>query len=452
MTDLAHLRRAARGIFAAALGSVDAGQAVRDAVRLEGSSRLSIRETKFDLSLRPKKSIYALAFGKAAVAMSLALESILGPQIRRGLIVGSNTAQALQKISPAWRVIEGSHPLPDEASLKAAEAAFALLHLANEERALVIFLISGGGSAMIEWPRDEQITLDELREANRVLVSCGASISEVNAVRRSFSAVKGGRLALRAPFAEQVSLIISDTGSGLEAIVASGPTCHPPEDAPEAATVIERYNLARHLPASILRVAMRHEDEVKNISTEKLREHFVLLDNETALMAAADEARRLGFLVEIARDISEQEITEGCNLMLSKLEALRHQAAQENHIACLISGGEFACRVNGDGIGGRNAETALRCAIELDARLKEAGPSRFAILSAGTDGIDGNSPAAGAIADDTTIARARKLKMEARDFLKRSDAFSFFNSVGDALNTGPTGTNVRDLRIVLAPG
>lgn len=445
MTDSAHLKRAAQGIFGAALGSVDAGQAVRDAVRVEGS-RLSICETKFDLSLHQKKSIYALAIGKAAVPMALALESILGPQIFRGLIVGSNTVQALQKFSPAWRVIEGSHPLPDEASLKAAEAAFALLHLANEERALVIFLISGGGSAMIEWPRDAQITRGDLREANRVLVSCGASINEINAVRRSFSAVKGGRLALRAPFAEQVSLIISDTGKGSEAIVASGPTCHPPKDAPDAATVIERYNLEGHLPASILRVVRQPEDEMKNISTQKMREHFVLLDNETALEAAADEARRLGFVVEIARDISEQEIAEGCNLMLSRLEALRQQAAQGNGIACLISGGEFACPVNGDGIGGRNAETVLRCAM-----LKEgAGSSRFAILSAGTDGIDGNSPAAGAIADETTIERARKLKIDARDFLKRSDAFSFFNALGNALVTGPTGTNVRDLRIMIA--
>ncbi len=445
MTDLAHLRRAALEIFGAALASVDALQAVRDAVRLEGSC-LSIRETKFDLSLHTQKKIYALAFGKAAVPMALALESILGPQIFRGLIVGSNTAQALQKFSPAWHIIEGSHPLPDEASLKAAEAAFALLHLANEERALVIFLISGGGSAMIEWPRDEQITLGELREANRVLVSCGASINEINAVRRSFSAVKGGRLADSAQFAEQVSLIISDTGKGLEAIVASGPTCHPPEDAPDAATVIKRYNLTKHLPSSILRVASRQEDEMKNIFSRKLREHFVLLDNETALKAAADEARRLGFVVEIARDISEQEITEGCNLMLSRLEALRQQAAQENRIACLISGGEFACPVNGDGIGGRNAETVLRCAM----LKQEESSARFAILSAGTDGIDGNSPAAGAIADETTIARARKLKIEARDFLKRSDAFSFFNSLGDAVITGPTGTNVRDLRIMLA--
>jgi Putative glycerate kinase len=444
VTDENNLRRAALEIFDAALRSVDALQAVRKAVRLEGS-RLSICETKFDLSLSPKKKIYALAIGKAAVPMALALESILGPQIFRGLIVGSNTGQALQKFSPAWRIIEGSHPLPDEASLKAAEAAFALLHLANEERALVIFLISGGGSAMIEWPRDEQITPGELREANRVLVSCGASIDEINAVRRSFSAIKGGRLALRAPLAEQVSLIISDTGRGSEAIVASGPTCYPPEDAPDAAAVIERYNLTKHLPASILRVARQPEDEMKNISTQKLREHFVLLDNETALEAAAAEARRLGFMVEIARDISEQEIAEGCNLMLSRIEVLRQRAAHGNGIACLISGGEFACPVNGDGIGGRNAETVLRCAM-----LKQEGSSRFAILSAGTDGIDGNSRAAGAIADETTIERARELKLDARDFLKRSDAFSFFNAVGDAVITGPTGTNVRDLRIVLA--
>lgn len=450
MSEKTQLKQVAREIFGTALAGVDAGRALFETVRLDGA-RLSIRDTVFDLSAR-QRNVYALAIGKAALPMAVALDKILGPKICGGLIVGSNAFENSGAFNQVWHFIEGSHPLPDESSLRAAQLAFALLHRANRERALLIFLISGGGSAMIEWPRDERVNLAELREANRVLVSCGASINEINAVRRAFSAIKGGGLAARAPDAEQVTLIISDTGKGEESIVASGPTLNPPTDAPDAANVIARYNLAEKLPAAILRAACQKEDERKeSFARRQAREHYVLLDNETALQAAAAEARRRGFTVEVAQDISEQPIAGGCALMLSRLHALQERAAQARGFACLISGGEFACPVNGDGTGGRNSETVLRCAIEIGEReKKETGHMRLAVLSAGTDGIDGNSPAAGAVADEETIARALEVKLDARDFLSRSDAYSFFDSLGDALITGRTGTNVRDLRIMLA--
>ncbi len=452
LTQTLDLGRAAREIFDVALRSVDSEQAVLHAMELEGT-RLRIFETTFELGAHPAK-IYSLAIGKAAFPMARALDKILGGKICGGLIVGSLTGQNINDLNPVWRIIEGSHPLPGESSLRAARTAFDLLQRANDERALVIFLISGGGSAMIEWPRDERITLEDLREANRVLVSCGAGIAEINAVRHSFSALKGGGLASRAPYAEQLSLIVSDTGKGLETIVASGPTLAPPHDAHEAASIIARYNLAERLPASILRAASLIKVTRQNVSTSSLRKHYVLLDNETAIEAAAEEARRRGFALEIATDISEQPVAEGCALMMSRLSALRQRAAQENSVACVISGGEFACPVRGDGTGGRNAETVLRCAIEagevIGQHTSASGLKRFAMLSAGTDGIDGNSPAAGALANETTIERARRMNLDARSFLDRSDAYSFFNSLGDAIVTGPTGTNVRDLRIMLA--
>lgn len=447
------LRRAAREIYAAALERVDAHDAVRRAVRLDGS-RLSICETTFELEKRGG-GIYVLAIGKAAFPMAVALDEIVGEQITAGLIVAPEVLKfsrelfaPTKKSAARWRHQPGAHPLPDESSLRAARSSFELLERTNDERALVIFLISGGGSAMIEWPRDERITLANLRAANRALVSCGASIAEINAVRRAFSAVKGGGLAARAPAADQVSLIISDTGVGQESIVASGLTYPAPPDAPDAASVIARYKLADVLPASILQVINQPPEPDAEISVHSLREHHVLLDNESALEAAAAEARRRGFAVEVARDLNEQPIEEGCRLLLKRLSELRSRAAESDKIACLISGGEFSCPVRGDGRGGRNSETVLRCAIELD----ESGLSfkQLAMLSAGTDGIDGNSPAAGAIVDATTLARARELKLDARDFLARSDAYSFFDAMGDVIMTGATGTNVRDLRIMLA--
>jgi len=301
---------------------------------------------------------------------------------------------------------------------------------------------------MLEWPIDESITLADLRVAHKTLVSCGASITEINAVRRAFSAVKGGRLAGRAPHCDQITLIVSDVPPGEERNVASGPTLAPPGNAPKPDEVIERYDLRSQLPEAIL-----HAIEAESIITEdaptSLRKHFVLLDNHSALEVAAEAAQRRGFITEIARDISDQSVEAGCALLLERLEALQATVSGQD-IACLISGGEFACPVRGDGLGGRNLETALRL---VQARnLLSSGPENFAALCAGTDGLDGNTPAAGAIVDSTTIDRGEAIGLDPADYIDRSDAYSFFVALGDVIATGATGTNVRDLRILLGSG
>lgn len=479
MTDAYDLRRAAREIFDDALKSVDAYAAVRKAVTLEGT-RLNINSISFDLKnpARRRAGIYALAIGKAALQMALALDRVLGEHLTAGIVVGPSTgSHHLSTIKPSikgsrfpirWRVFKGGHPLPNRASLLAAQAAFELLQRAEAERALLIFLISGGGSALIEWPRDESITLRDLRAANRALVSCGATIAEINSVRRAFSAVKGGGLAAIAPHADQLSLIISDTGAGEESNVASGPTFDRPTDAPDAQSVVACYKLASSLPASIMSAINQPAAAAASpsafASRHAVREHYVLLDNRHAIEAAERAARRRGFAVETARDIVEQEVAEGCAQMLSRLFALhrrrRRSTRGERRVVCLVSGGEFACPVRGPGIGGRNSETVLRCAIEMDGHARAVGEGRdghsrlmnIVALSAGTDGIDGNSPAAGAIADQETVARARLLGLDAQRFLDASDAYSFFDALGDAIVTGATGTNVRDLRLLLLSG
>jgi hydroxypyruvate reductase len=351
-------------------------------------------------------------------------------------------------------VFAGGHPLPNEASIEAARAAFALLRAADAraERALVIFLISGGGSAMLEWPRDESITLAELREANGALVSCGAGIDEINCVRRALSSVKGGGLSARAARAAQISLIISDTKSGEPHNVASGPTFAFPHESHDPSEIVKRYGLDARLPASILRaVRQARPFRAEADRCGALRRHQVLLDNERAVVRASEVATAHGFAVEIARDVSEQGVKAGAALLVSRLFDLRRR--EGGRPVCLISGGEFSCPVRGAGTGGRNAETVLRCAFEIEARAEPASPgaaARLVALSAGTDGIDGNSTAAGALCDDTTLARARSLSLDARTFLEASDAHTFFAALGDAINTGATGTNVRDLRLLLA--
>ncbi|MDQ3667842.1 MAG: DUF4147 domain-containing protein [Acidobacteriota bacterium] len=447
MAQQSNLHQGARQIFDSALRSVDARGATLRALNLEGSV-LRISEWDFNISAR---EVYVIAIGKASEAMAAGAVEVLGDEITGGLIIG-RPLPSVDYLDPfRWQVFRGGHPLPTQQSLDGAQAAIELLKRANDSRALVIFLISGGGSAMIEWPGDNRITLADLRETNRQLVSCGASIIEVNVVRSALSAVKGGRLSALAPNTEQITLIISDTNQGDEASVASGPTVLPPADNPQAKDVIELYSHRLSLPSSVLTAIQKAEGNERHpdITDHK---HYLLMDNHTVIEAAAIAARRLGFTVEVAYDINEQPIDDGSALMVSRVHALWEQATRKPKRVCLISGGEFSCPVRGTGVGGRNLETVLRCAMEFDKRRHDGdiASGRLVALSGGTDGIDGNSPAAGAIADENTIAKGLSLGLHAESFLENSDSFAFFDALGDTIVTGPTGTNVRDLRILIA--
>jgi glycerate 2-kinase len=426
----------AREIFLRALKAVDARAATQGAVSLN-NSLLRVGDTAIDLTGRP---VYLIAIGKAAGSMTTGLVDVLGDRISKGIVCGP----ADEKLNPDWPVFAGGHPFPTDGSIAAARATLDLLADA-ERNVLIVFLISGGGSAMFEMPLDESITIADLREANRQLVSCGASIAEINAVRRTFSAVKGGKLAASAPHIDQITLIVSDTNPGDVTSVASGPTLERQVAAADAREVVQRYGLVDSLPHSILKASAQPKTE-QEAPVTGLRAHYVLLDNRTALQAATAAARSRGFIVELATDINEQEIAVGCELLISRAETLWSQHGGKP--VCLISGGEFSCPVRGSGVGGRNLETVLRCAQELE--MPGARPTQhWAVLSAGTDGVDGNSEAAGAVADETTIARAKHSRLEPSDFLERSDTFHFFEQLGNLIVTGPTGTNVRDVRLVL---
>ena len=380
--------------------------------------------------------------------MCSALEGALAGRLARG--VASCTSVG-PELSARWEVFEGGHPLPNASSEEAARAAFRLLAEADRREAIVIFLVSGGGSAMLEMPRGEGVTLEDLREVNRALVTCGAPISEVNAVRRAVSAVKGGGLSRAAPRSAQVTLLVSDVNAGREADVASGPTFEAESGGGAAARVVGRYGLAARLAPAVLR-ALRHAPARESGGEARApRSHFVLLDNGSAVEAAARAARARGFVTEVATDLVEQHVAEGSAALVARLLDLAGREGSRGGV-CLVSGGEFACPVRGAGVGGRNAETALRCAFEFERVCGggAAGGRVLVALSAGTDGIDGNSPAAGALADRTTLARARARGLDPRTHLEESDAYSLFHALGDAVVTGPTGTNVRDVRVLLA--
>lgn len=450
MNELRELRAAARAIFDEALAAVDARRAVFDAVEFDGAT-LRVGDARFRVSVDAPR-VYSVALGKAAAAMASALDERLGRALAGGVL---SAPRSDFRLSERWRAFEGGHPLPNASSVEAARAAFELLRAADDPGSLVIFLVSGGGSAMLELPRDSRLTLEDLREANRVLVTCGAPIDEVNAVRRALSAVKGGGLAARASRAAQATLVVSDVGEGRAYDVASGPTLAAPADAPGVAETVARYDLTSKLPAPVLRAL---EEAGTHSPTqpppEAQRTFHVLLDNTSACEATVRAARARGFAVEFARDVVEQHVEEGAAELVSRLLTL--YAREGGRGVCLVSGGEFSCPVRGGGTGGRNSETALRVAFEFEKVLTEREPRaglvpRHAVaLCAGTDGIDGNSFADGALADETTNARARAQRLDAQQFLDESDAYTLFNNLGDAVHTGPTGTNVRDVRILLA--
>ena len=436
------LRSITLEIFRRTLAAIDVEGVVRESARIDGD-RLVIGDEVIDLA--QFKRLVVIAVGKASIPMARAIEDSLGDRISDGLVVTSAMIGRQPRLLP---VIAGGHPLPDAGSLEAASKALDILRANDSEETLILFLISGGGSALFELPIDASITLDDLQAVNRVLVGCGAVISEMNVVRRFLSAVKGGRLAAAAPRSRQVSLYVSDVNSHDLSTVSSGLTL------PGAATrfdftrIVQQYGLRDKFPPSVtgLMASCLFPDLPQaNAEDARLRSHHLLLDNRKALLEAKRIAESdFGCVVEIAEDLVEGDVETMMLTHVERVVALRHR--RPGKTVCLLSGGEVICPVRGDGQGGRNQEFALRAAIHLHQR----GLLDVVVLSAGTDGIDGNSPAAGAIADPDTLRRAEEKDVSAERSLQDSDSFNFFNALGDAIITGPTGVNVRDMRILTA--
>ena len=441
MTSTSELREAALNIFHKTLAAIDVETVVSANLRLNGD-RLSVGEDVCDLSKFSR--LLVIAIGKASVPMARAAERVLGERITDGLVVSNAVIGSL----PELPVLIGGHPLPNAASLEAAARALALLRQHDSEKTLVLFLISGGGSAMFEQPIDPAITLDDLQAVNKTLINCGAVINEMNIVRRHLSAVKGGKLAAAARRSRQISLYISDVNSDDLTTVASGPTLPDASTIEDFRQIVERFDLLKQFPANVLRSSAFRRSAATQPpegGTTNATSHHLLMDNRRAMLEANRIAERdYGLIVELAEDQVEDHVEA---MMLTHVERIiLLKAKHKTNAVCLISGGEAICPVRGNGQGGRNQEFVLRAAIHLHQLQSE----NIVVLSAGTDGIDGHSPAAGAIADCGTIARAEAQGISAETHLINSDSFNFFNSLGEAILTGPTGNNVRDLRILLA--
>jgi glycerate 2-kinase len=396
---------------------------------------LRVCEDLYDLNSYGR--VLVISIGKAAHSMLTALHEQTGERFEG--IVASSVPPEFQ--IRGFRYFHGGHPLPNEESIRAADAMMKSLRAQNEA-ALVIYLISGGGSAAVDKPMDEEISLQDLIENYRVLVHSGASISEINTIRKHLSAVKGGRMAQAAYPARQVSILVSDVPENTPDALASGPTMPDSTTVQDCHTVVAKHDLLEQFPTSVRELFERHVLEETPKSDDPAFVHarwWTILSNTALLEAAAKEAMQQGFLVEIDNSCDDWDYAKAADHLLGRLRDLR----SKHDRVCLMSGGEVTVHVENGGIGGRNQQFALYCAAKISTE-------NICVLSAGSDGIDGNSTATGAIADGTTLERAKARGLDVAAHLSAFNAYPLLQALGDAIITGPTGSNLRDLRILLA--
>ncbi len=436
------LREHARAILKAGLRAADAAAAVRRNLRLEGSS---LAAGPWQLDPRGFRRVWVVGFGKASVPMARAVEDVLGDRVTAGVVVTKHGhGGPLRRI----QVLEASHPLPGPDGEAAARRVVDLLRAAGEED-LVLCLISGGGSALLPLAA-EGLSLDDKVQVTDLLLRGGATIEEVNAVRKHLSGVKGGQLARTAYPARVVGLVVSDVlGNPLDAI-ASGPFSPDPTTYADAVRVLQRYGLWDRVPGAVReRLQGGAAGELPETPKpgdpvfERVSLH-VVASVADAVEGARAEAERLGYRTLVLTTWLEGEAREVGRLAaaLAREEALCDRPARKP--ACLVMGGETTVTVRGEGRGGRNQELALAAAVALE------GLDGVLVATLATDGTDGPTDAAGAFADGSTVARGRRLDMEAEQYLARNDSYPFFDRLGDLIRTGPTGTNVNDLVVVLA--
>jgi len=439
--QISTMRRDAVDIFNKALKAVQPGAAIKRHCKFDGET-FFIGHRSYHLS--QYKNLYVLGAGKATASMAAAIEEMITEKITGGIItVKFDHVADLKHIN----LIEAGHPIPDENGMLGASA---ILNLAKNTAKddLVLCLISGGGSALMPFPYDG-LTLEDKQDTIKILLSCGATIHEINAIRKHISKIKGGRLAQAVYPATLVTLILSDVvGDDLD-VIASGPTVPDPSSFYDCKNIFLRYNIIDKIPNNILNhiesgISGEIDETPKPFNPVFDRTYNLIIGNNVeALMSAKVKAESLGYNVLLLSSMIEGE---------TRFIAQVHGAIAKEIIktgnplplpACILSGGETTVTITGDGLGGRNQEFALSASIDI------SGKKNIVILSGGTDGTDGPTDAAGAFSDTFTLKRAEEMGLNPYHFLANNDSYHFFQKLGDLFITGPTHTNVMDLRIVL---
>ncbi len=439
--DIVGIRKDAKRIFYAGLQAVEPGSAVKRYCRLVGD-RFYIGNIDFDLS--KFKNLFVIGAGKAAAPMAKALETLLGKRITRGVInVKYKHVAELTRV----KLIEAGHPVPDKNGENGARAILKLITDAGKDD-MVLCLVSGGGSALLPLPA-EDLTLKDKQDTIKVLLSCGSTIHEINAIRKHTSMVKGGRLAEAAYPATLVSLILSDVvGDDLD-VIASGPTVPDPSTFEDCMKIFQKYNIIKKLPKGIV-------DHIEAGCSGKIPEtpktgdpafrqthNLIIGSNIEAIIAAKQKAKNLGYYTLILSSMIKGDTSNVAHVHTAIAKEIIKTGHPIPPPACILSGGETTVTIKGNGLGGRNQEFSLAAALDI------AGKENIVILSGGTDGTDGPTDAAGAMADNNTLKRAEALGLDPTHFLSNNDSYHFFEKLGDLFKTGPTNTNVMDLRIML---
>jgi glycerate 2-kinase len=432
------VKQIAQRVFRETLAAIDIPATLEKKLARSGSL---IRAGEAAVDLREFETILAIAYGKASFAMAEGLVRVLAPDFQpEGILV---VPAAPQRELGGWKTFIGGHPVPNAGSFRAGRAI--LDRLARcDERTLIILLISGGGSSLVEQPLDPSVTFEDFQKLHAALVTCGAPIDEINGIRKHLSATKGGRLAVAAPHSLKLTWAVSDVPEGQESALASGPTLPDPTTIEDAERVAKEYDLAAKLPGSIRTMFENHalRETPKAGDAAFARSHFTVLLGAHDLMHAAHHACEARGYVSLCDNSTDNwPLDNAADYLLAQFEALKE--ANPDRPVAVLADGELSSPVTGKGIGGRNSAFVLACVPKI------AGKD-ITVLSAGTDGVDGNSPAAGAVADGKTLEYARAAGLDPEDFRRRSDAYNFFARLDDAVITGPTGNNLRDLRILLA--
>jgi len=428
--ELRSARRDALGILAEAVEGSDAYSVTSSAVSVDDGI-LSVRDKKF--RLRDFGSIYAVGFGKASIGMARAIEEIL--PVKKGVVIAPGGGAEADDTSPepkTIKVFRGSHPLPSESNIRATDELLKVVEGAGDND-IVIVLISGGGSSLLCKPR---ISLKDMTEVTDRLMRAGCTIEELNTVRKHLSHVKGGRLAMGSR-AFMLSLIISDVMENPVEFIASGPTSPDTTTYGDAARVLEKYGMRDSIGEvkDVIERGIRGEIEETPRELDNVA-NIIIADNETACRAAEEAASGKGYYSKIVSTSVSGEARDAGR------DIARYAKIFPRDKAVLIFGGETTVTVTGGGRGGRNQELVL-------GAIEEIEDERIIIVSCGTDGIDGNSDAAGAVGDGTSMKRAEKAGIDAGEYLKNNDSYNFFKKLGDLIITGRTGTNVMDIQIAV---
>jgi glycerate 2-kinase len=427
------MRDVARDVFAAALNSATIDRAFARHVHCERGV-LRVCEDLYDLDSYQR--VFVVSIGKAAHTMTTALQAQIGSRLEGIVAAPVDPPSQLH----GFRYFRGGHPIPTAESIRAAESILKSLNSLNAA-SLAIFLLSGGGSAIVEKPIDDEISLNDLFATYRTLVHSGAPIAEINAIRKHLSAVKGGRLAQTAYPAQQVSILVSDVPDSTPDALASGPTMPDSTSVHDCARIAQQYGLVEQFPAPVADLFRRHalEETPKSDDPAFVRARWwTVLSNQDAVDEAAAAGTHAGFALEVDNSCDDWDYERAADYLLGRLRELRRKVSR----VCLVSGGEVTVTVRNGGVGGRNQQFALACAERISGE-------DITVVSAGTDGVDGNSPAAGAVVDGSTLERAGGATA-VRDALAGFNTHPLLESLGDAIVTGPTGNNLRDLRVLLA--